>query len=327
MLYSPKQDQNSRKCLHNEVMHFFSEEQVRQSANPGEIIRAIREAFARDFHTTLRMPVRTQLELAGGVLLLMPCFDSELHAAGVKIVSVSPEAGVSATYALLDASSGKALAVMEANYLTDLRTAATSAVATDFLARPDAKTLGMFGSGRQAVAHLTVLRQVRDFRRFLVCGSGRSDLAPFVAKMKMDHGIEIDIVDAETCARESDVLCGCTTSHQPLFNGEWLRPGTHLNLVGAFQPETREVDDETVRRARVVVDTYEGALAEAGDLLIPFKKGVADASCVIADLHEIVSGKKAGRTSAADITLFKSVGCALEDLVTARLVLSSCQKC
>jgi ornithine cyclodeaminase/alanine dehydrogenase-like protein (mu-crystallin family) len=301
-------------------MIFFSDDQIRQAIKPGEVIRAIRQAFARDFHATLRMPVRTQLVLAGGVLLLMPCFDSELHAAGVKIVSVSQEAGVSATYALLDASSGKVLALMEANYLTDVRTAATSAVATDLLARPDAKSLGVFGSGRQAVAHLTVLRHVRDFRRFLVCGSGRSDPAPFVAKMKTDHGIDTEIVDAETCARESDVLCTCTTSTQPLLNGEWLRPGTHLNLVGTFQPETREVDDETVRRARIVVDTYEGALAEAGDLLIPFKKGIADASQVVADLHQIVSGKKIGRTSPADITLFKSVGCALEDLVTARLL-------
>jgi ornithine cyclodeaminase/alanine dehydrogenase-like protein (mu-crystallin family) len=301
-------------------MRFFSEEQVRQSVKPEEIIHAIRGAFARDFHATLRMPVRTQLELAGGVLLLMPCFDDELHAAGVKIVSVSAEAGVSATYALLDASSGKVLAVMEANYLTDQRTAATSAVATDLLAQPDAKSLGVFGSGRQAVAHLTMLRHVRDFHHFFVCGSSRSDLVAFAARMKTEHDIQIEAVDAETCVRKSDVLCTCTTSPEPLFKGEWLRSGIHLNLVGAFQPETREVDDETVKRARVVVDTYEGALAEAGDLLIPIKKGVVDAGHVIADLHEIASRKKTGRTSASDITLFKSVGCALEDLVTAKLV-------
>jgi ornithine cyclodeaminase/alanine dehydrogenase-like protein (mu-crystallin family) len=310
-------------------MHFFSEEQVRQSVRPDEMIRAIRGAFARDFHATLRMPVRTQLELAGGVLLLMPCFDRELHAAGVKIVSVSAQAGVSATYALLDASTGQTLAVMEANYLTDQRTAATSAVATDFLAQREAKSLGVFGSGRQAVAHLTMLRHVRDFKRFFVCGSSRlsrSGLTSFVDRMKTEHGIEVEAVDAETCVRQSDVLCTCTTSHEPLFEGEWLRPGTHLNLVGAFQPETREVDDETVRRARVVVDTYEGAMSEAGDLLIPIKRGIIDAGHVIADLHQIVSGKKTGRTSAGDITLFKSVGCALEDLVTARLIFEKHQQ-
>ncbi|HEV2964018.1 MAG TPA: ornithine cyclodeaminase family protein [Candidatus Angelobacter sp.] len=301
-------------------MQTFSDDQVRQLAKPGEIILIIRNAFARDFRATLRMPVRTQIELAGSILLLMPCFDEELHAAGVKIVSVSPKAGVNATYALLDAETGKALAVMEANYLTDQRTAATSAIATDLLARKDAKSLGVFGSGRQAVAHLTMLRHVRDFRQFFVCGSARSDLAAFGARMKTEHGLRIEVVDAQTCVRESDVLCTCTTSSEPLFKGEWLRTGTHLNLVGAFQPHTREVDDETVRRARVVVDTFEGSLAEAGDLLIPMNKGIVKAEHVIADLHQIVSGEKIGRTSADDITLFKSVGCALEDLVTAKLI-------
>jgi alanine dehydrogenase len=301
-------------------MQTFSDDQVRQLAKPNEIIHAIRNAFARDFRATLRMPVRTQIELAGSVLLLMPCFDQELHAAGVKIVSVGTKAGVNATYALLDAETGKVQAVMDANYLTDQRTAATSAVATDFLARNNARSLGVFGSGRQAVAHLTMLPHVRDFQQFFVCGSARSHLAAFVSRMKTEYGIRIEAVDAETCVRESDVLCTCTTSTEPLFKGEWLRPGTHLNLVGAFQPHTREVDDETVRRARVVVDTFEGALTEAGDLLLPINKGIVDASHVIADLHQIASRGKIGRTSDDDITLFKSVGCALEDLVTAKLV-------
>jgi ornithine cyclodeaminase/alanine dehydrogenase-like protein (mu-crystallin family) len=138
--------------------------------------------------------------------------------------------------------------------------------------------------------------------------------------MKQACGMEVESVDAETCARESDVLCACTTSSEPLFDGRWLRPGAHLNLVGAFQPHAREVDDETVRRARVVVDTWEGALAEAGDVLIPMKNGVIDRGHILADLHEVASAKKKVRTSAADITLFKSVGCALEDLVTAKLI-------
>jgi ornithine cyclodeaminase len=302
-------------------MRFVSEQQVRELANVDEVIRAIRAAFSRDFSTTLRMPVRTSLDLAGGaVLLLMPCYDSALGAAGIKTVTVSRETGVNATYELLDPATGSTLARMEANYLTDLRTAATSAVATDLLARADAETLGVFGCGRQAVAHLTVLPRVRRFRRFLVCGSGRSDLKKFCAGMSQDHGIEIEPVDAETCVRESDVLCTCTTSRTALFDGRWLHPGTHLNLVGAFQPDTREVDDETVKRSRVVVDTYAGALAEAGDLLVPLGKGTISRAHIIADLHEIASCKKQGRTRLEDNTLFKSVGCALEDLLTAELI-------
>ena len=300
-------------------MLLYSEEQVRLAINIDELTRVIREAFARGF-STVHMPVRTVLNLDEAILLVMPCYDSALRAAGVKLVSVSAKAGVQAAYELLDPQTGMALARMEANYLTDARTAATSAVATDLLARKDVETLGIFGSGRLAAAHLAALPRIRSFKRFLVCGSGRSDVSAFCGKMKNELGVNVEKANAEMLTRESDVICTCTTAHEALFDGNWLRPGTHLNLVGAFQPETGEVDDITVKRARVVVDTYEGALQEAGDLLIPIKNGTIDRSHIIADLHEIASGKKAARTSAKSITLFKSVGCAVEDLVTAQLI-------
>jgi alanine dehydrogenase len=300
-------------------MRLYSEEQIRNTVRVNEAIAAIHAAFSRGL-ATVHMPARTVLNMDGAVLLVMPCYDSALVAAGVKLVSVSAKAGVQAVYELLVPQTGMALARMEANYLTDVRTAATSAVATDLLACKDVETLGIFGSGRQAVAHFAALPRVRNFKRFLVCGSGRSDLAAFRDKMKSDLGLNLETTNAETLARESDVICTCTTSPAPLFDGNWLRPGTHLNLVGAFQPETREVDDVTVKRARIVVDTYEGALQEAGDLLIPIKNGTIDRSHIAADLHEIASGKKPARRSAESITLFKSVGCALEDLVTAQLI-------
>ncbi|HEY2393640.1 MAG TPA: ornithine cyclodeaminase family protein [Candidatus Angelobacter sp.] len=300
-------------------MRYFSEDEIRAVMRVDAVIAAIRKAFVRGF-ATVSMPVRTVLELGNAVLLIMPCYDSALPAAGVKLVSVSKKTGVNAVYELLDPATGIPLAHMQANYLTDLRTAATSAVATDLLARKDAETLGVFGSGRQAAAHLTMVPRVRNFKRFLVCGSGRSDLKDFCEKMKTEFAINLELADAETVARESDVICTCTTSPTPVFDGGWLRPGTHLNLVGAFQPDTREVDDVAVKRARVVVDAYEGALAEAGDLLMPIQSGVIDRSHIIADLHEIASGKKQGRIYPDDVTLFKSVGCALEDLVTAQLI-------
>jgi alanine dehydrogenase len=302
-------------------MLFLSEHQVRELADVDDVIRTIRAAFARDFSSTLLMPPRTTLEMAGGaMLLLMPAYDSALPAAGVKQVTVSREAGVVAVYDFLDPNTGSVRARMEANYLTDLRTAATSAVATDLLARQGAETLGVFGSSRQAAAHLSVLPHVRRFRRFLVCGSGRSDLGKFCESMKASCSLEVEAVDAETCVRQSDVICTCTNSPTELFDGCWLRPGTHLNLVGAFQPHTREVDDATVSRARVVVDLYDAAFKEAGDLLIPLEKGTITRAHIIADLHEIASGKKCPRKSDEEITLFKSVGCALEDLVTADLI-------
>ena len=300
-------------------MRLYSEEQVRAAINIDDVIRVIREAFARGF-TTVHMPVRTVLNMDEAILLVMPCYDSALSTAGVKLVSVSAKAGVQAVYELLDPQTGIAIARMGANYLTDVRTAATSAVATDLLARKDVEALGIFGSGRQALAHLAAIPRVRNFKRFLICGSGRSDVAAFRGKIKTELGINVETANAETVARESDVICTCTTAHEPLFDGDWLRPGTHLNLVGAFQPDTREVDDITVKRALVVVDTYEGTLQEAGDLLIPINNGTIDRSHVAADLHEIASGKKPTRTSAGSITLFKSVGCALEDLVAAQLI-------
>ncbi|MFL6314744.1 MAG: ornithine cyclodeaminase family protein [Terriglobales bacterium] len=304
-------------------MVLYSEDQVRRAINIDDVICGIRAAFARGFGS-VHMPVRTVLNMNNAILLLMPCYDSAVGAAGVKLVSVSAKAGVQATYELLDAKTGTTLVRMEANYLTDARTAATSAVATDLLARENVETLGIFGSGRLALAHLAALPRVRKFKRFLVCSSGRSDIEVFFKTIKNDLGLNVEAASAETVARESDVICTCTTATSPLFDGNWLRPGAHLNLVGAFQPETREVDDISVKRARVVVDTYEGALQEAGDLLIPIKNGTIDRSHIIADLHEIASGKKASRANAESITLFKSVGCALEDLVTAQLIYQSC---
>jgi alanine dehydrogenase len=300
-------------------MRLYSEDQVRQAINIDDVIRVIKEAFARGF-ATVHMPARTALSMDKAMLLIMPCYDSALKAAGVKLVSVSVKAGVQALYELLDPQTGITVARMEAKYLTDIRTAATSAVATDLLARKDVEILGIFGSGRIATAHLATLRRVRNFKRFLVCGSGRSDVSAFCGKMKNELGLKVEPATAETVARESDVICTCTDSHEALFDGNWLRPGTHINLVGAFRPDECEVDDITVKRARVVVDTYDGAMLEAGDLLIPLKNGSIDRSHIVADLHEIASGKKAARTSAESITLFKSVGCALEDLVTAQLV-------
>src|SRR5262245_38759922 len=153
-------------------MQFFTEEQVRKLLEIDKLIAGLRVVFARDFKKTLRMPVRTRLDLGESTLLLMPCHDGALNVAGVKIVNVNPRTGVNASYLLLDPERGRTLAALEANYLTDVRTAATSALVTDLLARPDAETLGVFGTGRQALAHLSVLPHVRKFRRFLVCGSG-----------------------------------------------------------------------------------------------------------------------------------------------------------
>lgn len=305
-------------------MTTLTENDVRRRLDSARVIRAIEDAF-RDRYPATVIPTRTHMNLAGGIFLIMPCYDRAGHALGMKLVMVqdnptSPDSRIQATYLLLDPETASPRLIIPANYLTDLRTAATSAVATKFLAREDAKTLGVFGTGRQARAHLQVVPLVRKFQRVLICGKDSDPTADFAQEISTELHLPAESADARTIAAESDVLCTCTTSPAPLFDGHLLRPGTHLNLVGTFQPHAREVDSTTVHRARVVVDTYDACLAEAGDLLVPMQEGAITRDHLQADLHELVSGKKEVRTTPQDITLFKSVGCALEDLVTAELV-------
>ena len=300
----------------------ITEDSIRH-LDPARVIAAIESAF-RDRYPSVVIPTRAHITLDHGTFLTMPCYDRTGHALGMKLVMVQntlarTEDRIQATYLLLDAETGAPKLVIPANYLTDLRTAATSAIATKFLAREDAKTLAIFGAGRQARAHARILPFVRRFERILICGKD-STLSRQFAQDISAPGLPAEPADSPTCAAESDVICTCTTSPAPLFDANLLCPGTHLNLVGAFQPHTREVDSITIQRARVVVDTYDGALAEAGDLLIPMKEGAISRAHILADLHELVSRKTPVRISPQDITVFKSVGCALEDLATAELL-------
>jgi len=310
------------------VITHLSEDEVRRRLRPAEVIDAIEKAFRNRLPTVTIAP-RQHLPLAHGVLLIMSCYDPSRPALGVKFATVRthaapPEARVHATYLLLDPETSAPRLSIAANYLTALRTAATSAVATKYLARENVSTLGIFGTGALARTHLAVLPLVRRFDRILVCGREAHPTAAFATKMSAELERPILAADSRTLAAESDVLCTCTTSPTPLFDGRDLRPGTHLNLVGAFQPHTREADTLTIQRARVVVDTYSGAQTEAGDILIPIQEGAISTGHTISDLHQLVSGKKQGRLDPEDITIFKSVGCALEDLVTAELRIPAC---
>jgi ornithine cyclodeaminase/alanine dehydrogenase-like protein (mu-crystallin family) len=307
-------------------MLILSEEQVRQNLEIDELVAALERMFRRNYEATAIVPLRTQMKaFDGATCLVMPCSDSSLHAAGLKVVTVreGPKLNgdrVQADCLLLEETTGKVCAVVSANYITEMRTAAVSAIATRFLARPDARTLGIFGTGRQAIAHLLVLTHTHKYERILVCGSSPSRSKAFAEPAASEHTLAVEPVDSRTCARESDVICTCTNSRTPLFDGSHIREGTHLNLVGGYQPDVREVDDFVISRARIVVDTHEAALEEAGDLLIPLRSKAIHEKQIIGDLHAIVSEKVRGRAQAGDITLFKSVGFALEDLVGATLV-------
>ncbi len=307
-------------------MLILSEEQVRERLSIDEVVSCLEKMFRREYGKTANIPLRTTMQTFGGsTCLVMPCSDSALPAAGLKVVTVrngksSNSDRVQADCLLLEPESLKVCAMLSANYLTEVRTAAVSAIATRALARTDSKTLGIFGTGRQALAHLLLLSRDKQFGRLLVCGSQRSRSQSFAELIWNHHGLNVEPVDAAACAQESDVICTCTNSAVPIFDGRLVREGTHLNLVGSFRPDTREVDDLVIERSRIVVDSYEGALSEAGDLLIPLTRGIIAKNSIVADLHEIVSRKVVGRKDRADITLFKSVGFALEDLVVASLL-------
>jgi ornithine cyclodeaminase/alanine dehydrogenase-like protein (mu-crystallin family) len=309
----------------------LTEADVRRLLDPAQLCAAIESAF-RDRYPSISLPPRTHVELAHGVFLAMSCYDRDAGTLGMKLIVVRDKAQdkthyadrVHAIYLLLDPQTAQPRLSIAANYLTDLRTAATSAVATKFLARSDASTLGIFGTGRLARAHLAVLPLARNFQRVLICGRSPSRSVEFVDEFSRSAGetfsLTITAADARTCAAESDVLCTCTSHSAPLFDGRDLRPGTHLNLVGAFRLQTREVDTYTIQHARVVVDTYGAAWSEVGELLIPLQEGAITRDHIAADLHELVSGTKQGRRTPQEVTVFKSVGCALEDLVAAELL-------
>jgi ornithine cyclodeaminase/alanine dehydrogenase-like protein (mu-crystallin family) len=304
----------------------FIESDVRR-LDPLRVIAAIEDAF-RDRYSATTIPIRTQIAVTGGVLLFMPCYDPVRPAFGMKLLKVHTDPAcredrVQATYLLLDPETGRPTATIAANYLTDLRTAATSAVATKFLARGDVQTLGIFGTGSEARTHLKIVPLVRNFQRVLICGRNMDRSRSFCESMAGELAIPIEPADPRACAAESDVICTCTNSPTPLFDGHLIRPGAHLNVIGAFQPDTREVDSVVVQRAQVVVEARDAVLAEAGDLMIPIQEGIISAEHIRADLHELVSKKKSIRRSSSDITLFKSVGSALEDLVTAELLIAT----
>jgi ornithine cyclodeaminase/alanine dehydrogenase-like protein (mu-crystallin family) len=316
----------SSMSSHRKRVTTLTEDEVRSRLDPARLLAAIEEAFRSRYPHAL-IPLRTQMRLAEGVFFIMPCFDRQNSSLGMKLVTVlenppTPEQKIQATYLVLDPRTGAVVASMSAAYLTDLRTAAASALATKYLAREDVRVLGIFGTGRQARSHLRVLRLVRKFERFLVSGIDHDQSVQFAQEMAHEFGAPVEAVYSRACASESDVLCTCTTSKTPLFDGHLLRPGTHVNCIGAFQPNTREVDSVTVLRSRVVVDTYEGAFAEAGDLLMPMNEGVITRAHILADLHELLSRKKTVRRNPQEITLFKSVGVALEDLAAAEIVVA-----
>ena len=308
------------------MLHHFSRADVEKGLDYPRLVGALEEAFRRGGEP---MPVRRSYDVgsadAPGHLLTMPAWERG-EALGVKLVTVFPRnaalglGAVSSLYVLFDGTTGQPRALIDGEALTNRRTAAASALASRYLSRPDSHRLLIVGTGHVA-AHLPLAhRAVRPIERVMVWGRNPEHALSLVDRLAAEGFDAIPVTDLPAAIGQADIVSCATTASAPLVAGEHLRPGTHLDLVGAFTPQMRESDDEAVRRSRVFVDTYAGALAEAGDLLQPIASGCWRAADVCADLHELTSGAKPGRLSADDITLFKSVGAAIEDLAAAKLL-------
>jgi ornithine cyclodeaminase/alanine dehydrogenase-like protein (mu-crystallin family) len=291
----------------------------------------MRDVFCEVSSGTVVMPLRSvvKVENPSGAMLFMPGYIPPRGGIGVKIVSVFPEnAGknlptISALIILSSPDTGQALAIIDGGYVTALRTGATSGLATDLLARQDAHTLGVFGAGVQARTQIAAILEVRKIGEVIVYAPDMRRTSEFISALRTEYGNRVLFTIAESrqqLVRGSDIIVTATTSDTPVFDGRDLREGTHINAIGSFTPQAREVDDDTVRESRIYVDALDACLHEAGDLLIPMKQGVISRDDIRGELGELALGSEAGRESDRDITLFKSVGLSVQDVIVAQQI-------
>lgn len=309
-------------------MLVIPDDKVIAALNYADLITALEKMFCSDYE----LPVRhhhfyTTKEQQENALILMPVWNKRYL--GVKQVIVAPNnhtrniPAIHAAYTLWDAVTGEQLAMMNAAQLTSRRTACTSALAAKYLAPADAKRLLVVGGGKVAKHLVQAHSAVRNYESIEVWMRNTDKLQTFITELQQE-GIEATAVeDIAAAARKADVISTATLSPVPVIKGEWLKPGTHLDLIGSHKPDTRETDDTAITRSLIFVDTREGALHETGDLAIPIKTGIFNPADVKADIRELCLQQHPGRTSADEITIFKSAGLAVEDLAAALLVYNS----
>lgn len=295
--------------------------QIAEQLSFDRLVPALREAFIAG----AEVPARHHHDIGDdGTLLLMPCWVSGGYL-GVKVTGVFPGnrdrglPSLSATYVLCDASTGEQLAMLDGAELTRRRTIATAALAAHYLARPDARTLLVVGSGAVASLAAHAYRAVRPISRVSVWNIRAAGAEKLAAALR-DDGIDAQVAkDLSSASAEADIVSCATLATAPLLRRASLRPGTHVDLIGSFRPDMREADDETIRAASIFVDTPE-ALTEAGELSLGLRDGTLTRDDIRATLAELCRGEHTGRSDASEITVFKSVGTALTDLAAATLV-------
>ncbi len=302
-------------------MKVISAPELAKAAPYSAIVEALREGFKADITTPARHHHETS---AVATLLLMPAWSREWT--GLKTVVVKSDNAaknlptVQASYLLIKNDTGETVAIMDGTELTRRRTAAASALAADYLARPDASILALVGAGALGAHFVRAHAVVRPIKKVFIYNRSAEKAATLAAELKADGFEASAVTDLEMAVRQADIVSCVTTSTTPVVRGKWLKPGTHVDLAGAFKPTMRETDGDVVAKSRVYVDTRDGALSEAGDLLQARYEGKFDFADVQGDLFDLCRGVVKGRGTPEEITLFKSCGTALEDLAAAIMV-------
>jgi len=294
-----------------------------------DCMEVVEKAFAEMANGTAVLPLRIPITPPDGLSLYMPAYLKELGALACKIVTVyknNPEKYnmpvIVGKVLVQDPNTGDVVCIMDGGYLTAVRTGAASGVATRYLARTDkGQVCGVFGAGVQAKSQLWAVAEARKLSKALVYDISDEAIKNFIGEMSEKLGLEIvKAGSADQMLEQSDIIVAATSSATPIFDGSKVRPGTHINGIGSHTPNARELDTTIIKRSTVIADSCEACLKEAGDIMIPIGEGAIDKSHMIAELGEIVTGRKPARTRNDEITLFKSNGLAIQDVAAAKLV-------
>jgi alanine dehydrogenase len=310
-------------------MLVLSERDVQRLLNIEELIQALEQAHIQYSTGKAVMPVRLVVPLPQihGRITSMPGYLTQDKALGMKVVTYfqnNPKQdlpAILATIMLFSAETGKLIAVIDGSFITAIRTACASAMATKGLANPNTPVAGILGAGVQARAHIQALCRVKKLQRIKIYSPLGISAERVRQELESEVGVDIEVVSsAEDTVRGADLVVTVTTAKEPVLELEWLKPGAHINAVGSHRPDLREIDGTTLARSKVVVDSREAVMAECGDILLAIKENSITENSIHAEIGEVLAGTKPGRTSADEITLYKSVGIAIQDVAAAHLI-------
>lgn len=309
---------------------FLGEAQIKRLLTMKMTLNAVEEAFRAFGKREVLMPPKVYLNYTkyNGDIRVMPSYVERLGISGVKIVNVHPDnpkrhklRSVMATLLMIDPKNGAPIAVFDATHITLMRTGAAAGVASKYLARKDATTLGLVGTGKQAWTQLEAVVMVRPIKRVLAYDISRKASEEFVRNFQRPYRkLTFEIAPSiEACVSQSDIVCTLTPVREPIVHADWVRPGTHINAMGADAEGKQELDPTLLKRAKVVIDDWAQA-SHSGEINVPLRQGLFAQEDVYAEIGEIVAGLKPGRTSDTDITIFDSTGLGVQDLVTGAKV-------